>query len=178
MYNNLKIEIWNQFGAALDMFENAVEKCPSELWTYNYSSGKEAADEKNIDDIRGCFWYIAYHTLFFTDYYLDMNPENFKMPEPFTRKESDFDEVMPPKIYTKEELLFYINYCREKLRNLLIDLDETKAAHRWINPWKDYSMLEITMYNMRHVMHHTGQLNMMLGKIDHSLPVWVSQTNI
>ncbi len=98
------------------------------------------------------------------------------MPEPFNQTESEFDEVMPPKIYSKDELLGYIKHCREKLRKLLSNMNETIAAQRWVNPWKNYSMTEITIYNMRHVMHHTGQLNMILGKNDHSLPVWVSQT--
>jgi hypothetical protein len=176
MENNFKTELWKQFGAAIDMFENAIAKCPDNLWTYNYSTGSDTANATHIDEIRSSYWYIAFHTLFFTDYYLDMDPDSFKMPEPFTIKEEDIDEVMPEKIYTKEELLKYTSHCRSKLHELLKDMDETKAAHRWINPWKNYSMAEITMYNMRHVMHHTGQLNMMVGKTDHSLPVWVSQT--
>lgn len=178
MINTTKTELWKQFGAALDMFENAINKCPDELWTYNYSTGKDTLQAKHIDEVRSSYWYIAFHTLFFTDYYLDMDPDNFKMPAPFTIKEEDIDEVMPEKIFSKDELLTYTAHCRNKLQNLFKDMDESKAAHRWKNPWKDYSMIEITMYNMRHVMHHTGQLNMMLGKISHDLPVWVSQTNI
>lgn len=175
---NIKNELWLQFGAAIDMFENAIVKCPHDLWTYNYSTGKDTLHATHIDEIRSSYWYIAFHTLFFTDYYLDMDPDNFRMPEPFTMKEEDIDEVMPEKIYSKEELLAYTAHCRIKLQNLLKDMDEVKAAHRWTNPWKDYSMIEITMYNMRHVMHHTGQMNMMLGRISHDLPVWVSQTKI
>jgi hypothetical protein len=172
----LKTEIWRQFGAALDMFENAVRKCPEHLWNYNYSTGKDTTESKNIDDIRSTFWYIGLHTLFFTDYYMDMDPENFKMPELFGISQEDIDDVMPRKIHSKEELLGYIGHCRNKLHDLLKDMDETRAAFRWKNPWKDYSMIEITLYNMRHVMHHTGQLNMILGKEDHNLPIWVSQT--
>jgi hypothetical protein len=178
MIDTLKQELWKQFGAALDMFENAIAKCPDHLWTYNYSTGKDTLDAKHIDEIRGSYWYIIFHTLFFTDYYLDMEPDKFKMPVPFTVKEEEIDEVMPEKIYSKEELLGYLTHCRNKLHDLLKDMDESKAAHRWKNPWKDYSMIEITMYNMRHVQHHTGQLNMMLGRISHDLPVWVSQTKV
>lgn len=174
--DNLKTELWKQFGAALDMFENAIAKCPDKIWTYNYSTGSDTTNAKHIDEIRSSYWYIAFHTLFFTDYYLDMDPDNFKMPPPFTLKEEDIDEVMPEMTYSKDDLLNYVAHCRNKLHDLLKDMDENKAAKRWINPWKDYSIAEITMYNMRHVMHHTGQMNMMLGKIDHDLPVWVSQT--
>lgn len=176
MIETVKNELWLQFGASLDMFENAVQKCPDNLWTYNYSTGVDTKDAEHIDDVRGSFWYIVFHTLFFTDYYLDTDPENFKTPDNFNINESEIDEVLPDKIFTKEELLEYTSHCRNKLRMLLKDMDEKNAAHRWKNPWKDYSMLEITMYNMRHVMHHTGQLNMMLGRVNHDLPVWVSQT--
>lgn len=178
MVNTLKTELLKQFGAALDMFENAINNCPDSLWTYNYSTNADTKDAKHIDEVRSSYWYIAFHTLFFTDYYLDADPDNFKMPAPFTIKEEDIDEVMPEKIFSKDDLLAYTAHCRNKLHDLLKDMNEVKAAHRWKNPWKDYSMLEITMYNMRHVMHHTGQLNMMLGKINHDLPVWVSQTKI
>ena len=60
--------LWDQFGAALDMFQNALEKCPDELW---YSEGKEYR-----------FWYWAYHTLFWTDYYLDTDPVSFLRRSP------------------------------------------------------------------------------------------------
>lgn len=176
MIEIIREEIWRQFGAALDMFENAIAKCPDSLWTYNYSTGGDSNDAKHIDEVRGSFWYIAFHTLFFTDYYLDTTPENFKTPDKFNYKEEDIDEIMPGRIFSKEELLEYTAHCRKKLNLLLRDMDETKAALRWKNPWKDYSMIEITMYNMRHVMHHTGQLNMLLGKASHDLPIWVSRT--
>lgn len=176
MINTLKTELWKQFGAALDMFENAISKCPDSLWTYNYSTGKDTLNAKNIDEIRNTYWYIAFHTLFFLDYYLDTDPVNFKMPDSFNITEEDIDEVMPGKIYSKDELCAYLEHCRNKLRQLLNEMGDENADTRWKDEYKDYSMLEITMYNMRHVMHHTGQLNMMLGKIDHDLPVWVSQT--
>ena len=178
MIETLKTELWQQFGAAIDMFENAVVKCPDDLWTYNYSTGKDSKQAKHIDDVRNSFWYIVFHTLFFTDYYSDTDPGNFKTPVNFNINEEEIDEVLPGKILTKEELLEYIKHCRNKIRELLKDMDDLKAAHRWINPWKDYSMYEITLYNMRHVMHHTGQLNLMLGITDHSLPVWVSRTKV
>lgn len=174
--DSLKTELWRQFGASLDMFQNAIEKSPEHLWNYNFSTGRDTSDAKHVDELRGTFWYIAFHTLFFTDYYMDMDPDNFRMPDVFGISQEEIDEVMPKKMHTKEELLDYCEHCRKKLRALLKDMDEAKAAFRWKNPWKDYSMLEMIMYNMRHVMHHTGQLNMILGKEDHSLPIWVSQT--
>lgn len=158
MYNTLKEELWKQFGAALDMLENALKKCPDSLW-----------DNDNK------FWYNAYHCLFFTDYDLTTDPENFHPPEPYTMSEMDPSGIMPDRTYTKEELIAYIGHSREKARKLIM---QDIADMRWNNGRRNYSMIEHLLHSMRHVQHHTGQLNMLLGKVDHDLPVWVSQTKI
>ncbi len=157
----LNIELWGQFGAAIDMFENALVKCPESLW-----------------DDKSKFWYIAYHTLFFTDYYLTELPDKFLPPQPYTLSEFDPDGAMPERGYTKDELVTYTQYCREKCRNLIAGMTDEKLSLRWNDGQRNYSMYKLLLYNLRHVMHHTGQLNLMLGKIDHQLPIWVSQTKI
>lgn len=151
-------ELWKQFGAAIDMFENALDKCPDSLWD---------GEEK--------FWYIAYHCLFWTDYYLDTEPQNFGPPAPFTL--SEFDEgTLPDTVYSKQQLLEYTRHCYEKCRKLIAGFTPERMEKGWRNDRGSYSMYEMTLYNMRHVQHHTGQLNMLLGRLDHDLPIWVSQT--
>ena len=59
-----KTIIWRQFGAAIDMLENAIRACPDELWS---DPSKRPAWVSR--DVVG-FWYLAYHTLFFLDLYL------------------------------------------------------------------------------------------------------------
>src|SRR5690349_5293500 len=139
------------------MFQNAIEKCPGELW----------------DDERQ-FWYITFHTLWWTDLYLSADPVNFKPPEPYNLDELDPAGVLPPRTYTKQEMLDYLVYCRNKLKELLNDTRFFEL--RWKNEWRDFSMFEMELYNMRHVQHHTGQLNKMLSSIDPALPNWVSRT--
>ena len=158
MNNTLKIELWKQFGAALDMLENALVKCPDTIW-----------DDENK------FWYNAYHCLFFTDYDLTTDPENFHPPEPYTMSEMDPSGIMPDRTYTKEELIAYLGHSREKARKLIM---QDIADMRWNNGRRNYNMTEHLLHSMRHVQHHTGQLNMLLGKVDHDLPIWVSQTKI
>ena len=81
MEDSLKTILWKQFGAAVDMFENAVAACPDTLW--NDSS---------------LFWYNAYHTIFFPDYYLTEDPDNFFPPEPYTLSEFDPDGSPPERV--------------------------------------------------------------------------------
>lgn len=158
------VSLWDQFGAALDMFQNALEKCPDELW---YSEGKEYR----------C-WYWAYHTLFWTDYYLDTDPVNFSPPKPYNMSEFDPEGKMPDSVYTQKEMIDYTSHCREKLRKLMNGFieDPDMADREWRDDRRSDTLFEMELYNMRHVMHHTGQLNMLLGQIDHSLPVWVSHS--
>src|SRR5688572_21394681 len=105
MIKNIKTELWKQFGAAIDMFENAIAKCPQELWETNPSS--------DMEGMRKNYWYIAFHTLFFLDYYLDITPGDFKTRGPLNLTEEEMDEIMPEKTLTKDELLTYVKHCRE-----------------------------------------------------------------
>lgn len=157
--NNPIIQIiWKQFGASIDMLENAIQQCPVEHWD----------TDKN-------FWYNAYHCLFFLDYYLTMDPATFAPPPPFTL--SEFGDDMPERVYTKEELTNYLQFNREKCKKLITVLTEENLNGRWINQSgsMNYSVLEILLYNMRHVQHHAGQLNLLLRQTIDDAPRWVFQ---
>lgn len=161
MDENFKTVLWQQFGAAIDMLENALTACPDKLW----NGGSK-------------FWYTGYHTLFYLDYYLSDSPDNFLPPAPFTLSELDPADAMPERIYTKEELLTYLEYGRQKCHHLIVGLTTEKAAQRFINEYKNYSILEIFLYNMRHVQHHAAQLNLLLRQAANDAPKWVSRATL
>ncbi|MBV4358837.1 DinB family protein [Pinibacter aurantiacus] len=152
--------IWNQFGASLDMLENAINMCPDEHW-----------------DTELNFWYPSYHCIFWTDYYLTMEPSKFHPPTPFTFSEFDPNGKMPDRTYTKMEVLTYLEHCRQKATLLISELTMDKLNERWINEYKNYSLLEILIYNIRHIQHHSAQLNLLLRQAINNAPTWVSQTN-
>lgn len=158
MDNSINKNIWSQFGASIDMLENAIMLYPPEHWN---------TDTK--------FWYNAYHCLFFLDYYLTMDPKIFSPPAPFTI--SEFEDAMPERVYTKPELLSYLQYNREKCYKLILGLTEDSLQARWINVSgsMNYSILEILLYNMRHVQHHAAQLNLLLRQSINDAPDWVSR---
>ncbi|CAN5588973.1 hypothetical protein BH11BAC5_BH11BAC5_15810 [soil metagenome] len=158
MEESLKESLWNQFGASIDMLENAIEFCPVDHW-----------------DTGNKFWYNAFHCLFFLDYYLTMEPANFSPPAPF--KLSEFEDVLPSRVYTKMELMGYLQSCREKCHYLIAGITEGKLNERWINVSQtmNYSVLEILLYNMRHVQHHAAQLNLLLRQSMSDAPHWVSR---
>jgi hypothetical protein len=161
MDSTFKELIWKQFGASIDMLENAILLCPDKLWDN---------DKK--------FWYKAYHCLFWLDYYLSLELNKFAPPYPYTLSEFDPSGAMPDKVYSKEELLSYLQHGRNKCRDLIVNLTDEIADSRWINNYKNYSVMEILLYNTRHVQHHAAQLNLLLRQEIDCAPQWVSQTMI
>jgi hypothetical protein len=168
MMKTLQEALWTQFGASIDMLENAISACPQELLQSN----------KRV-------FYITYHTLIFLDYYMTIPPKNFSSPLTFTLKEPGeipeeaLDDIVPDRFYTKQELLDYLQACRKKCYYLIADLTEEKLEQRFMEApaqgTMNYSTMEILLYNMRHVQHHAAQLNMILRSAINHAPQWVGR---
>ncbi len=77
-------------------------------------------------------------------------------------------------MYSKSELLRYLHYGQDKNRALIKGLTPEKAQRRFINDFKNFILLELVIYNTRHVQHHAGQLNMLLRQRIDSTPGWAS----
>jgi hypothetical protein len=152
--------VWRQFGAALEMLENAVRACPSELW------GERGRQPE--------FWYVVYHTLFYLDLYLSGSTEGFAPPAPFTLDELDPAGRMPERVYTKGELLDYLGHCRAKCRATVGALTDEAARERRTFEWVEMESAELLLYNMRHVQHHAAQLNLLLRQTTDEAPRWVA----
>ncbi len=154
--------LWQQFGAAIDMLENALVACPDKLWSDRLR--------------RPEFWYLVYHTLFWLDLYLSESAEGFAPPAPFTLDELDPAGLIPERPYTKDELQTYLEHGRNKCRATIEALTDEKARQRWVFGTVDFSIAELHLYNMRHVQHHAAQLNLILRQTINSAPRWVFKT--
>ena len=161
MTDSFREILWQQFGASVDMLKNAVAACPDSMW-----------------DTESEFWYLAYHTIFWLDYYLAEDAETFLPPSPFTLSETDPAGLMPERTYSKMELLDYLEYARKKCHGRIAGLTDEKASARFVNSRKDYSVFEILLYNMRHVQHGAAQLNILLRQGGAVPPGWVSQAEM
>lgn len=151
-----KTTLWAQFGASIRMLENAIRATPDTAW----DSGEPQV------------WYLAYHTLFFLDYYLADGPEGFAPPAPFTLSELDPAGVMPERVYTKAELLEYLGHGREKCRARIFSLTDPYVLSGF---GRERSHLEMLLYNLRHVQHHAAQLNLLLRQRTGDAPGWVGR---
>ena len=157
-----KKAVWNQFGAAVDMLENSIAACPDEVW-----------DDGTRDF--WSYWYMVSHALFWLDFHLSGAGENFAPPAPFGLEELDPAGVIPARTYTKDELQKYLKYCREKLRAVINDLTEESANRTQKFAANDLNLVEVLLQNMRHVQHHTAQLNLILRQKTNESPHWVSR---
>lgn len=155
----LRTILWQQLGAAIEMLENSIQACPNELW----------GDRSQQPE----FWYIAYHTLFFLDFYFSDSLDDFEPPAPFTLSELDPAGALPERVYSKDELQSYLEHCRNKSKSAIEFLTEENASHRFKYGRIDISRAELFPYKIRHVQHHAAQLNLILRQRIDSAPRWV-----
>ncbi|HEY0735738.1 MAG TPA: DinB family protein [Herpetosiphonaceae bacterium] len=162
--------IWSQFEASIHMLDKAIGDCPDELW--HATMWGEHTDRPDLSE----FWYVAYHTLFWLDFYLTGEVEGFAPPAPFTLDEFDPAGVVPEPAYTKAELQSYLAYCRRKCQTTLEALTDEEANRRCTFPWGSLSFAELLLNSMRHVQEHGAQLRMILGQRLGSEPGWRAYT--
>ncbi|MEH6679230.1 MAG: DinB family protein [Sediminicola sp.] len=155
MEDPIKFPLWRQFGASIDMLINVIAKSPDDFFIKHKR-----------------FYYIAYHSTLFLDYYSTFPPKDFSAMLPFTQMEMSqrpqeaIDDLIPDRIYSKKELLRYLLEIRAKCKNLVEGLTDDKYRQRFSEGNgendMDYPILEIFLYNMRHTQHHVAQLNLLV----------------
>ncbi len=160
--------VWRQFGAAIDMLDNALRACPDELWQ------ERLYHERSLQPQFAEFWYVGYHALFWLDFYLSDSAEGFAPPAPFTLSELD-PGLLPDRVYTKAELQIYLEHGRNKCRVKLETLTDALVPQRSRPDWPEMSVAELLLYNMRHVQEHAAQLSLFLGQKVGSAPGWVAK---
>ena len=168
--------LWAQFGAAIDMLDNALVACPDALWRQRL--WRDPPDQTLPPGLAE-FWYLAYHALFWLDLYLAGTVEGFAPPAPFTLEELDPAGVVPAPPYTKEELRTYLAYARQKCHTALTTLTDEHARQQVEFPWargRAFTYLELQLYNMRHVQEHAAQLSILLGQhAIHAESSWIAR---
>jgi hypothetical protein len=155
MTNSVKESLWNQFGASIDMLINVVANCPDGFFLTHKR-----------------FFYIAYHSTIFLDYYSTIPPKDFSPILPFTQIEQDLrplesiDDLIPNKTYSKQELVDYLHLSRNRCKSIIENLTDDKLNERFTEVNEpndmDYPIFEILLYNLRHTQHHVAQLNMII----------------
>jgi hypothetical protein len=144
----LRAALQGQYQAGLSELASSIRRCPEELWTSR--------------QFRFPFWRVGYHTLFYTHFYSAPDEKSFT-PWASHRKDAQFQEATPwpphtlPELtpYTVEDLLGYAAELHEVVRASLqgVRFDDPSGFS-----WLRLNKLELHLYNIRHLEHHTGQL--------------------
>lgn len=165
--------LWRQFGATIDMLDNALIACPDSLLR------QPVWHDPSVPSQGAEFWYVAYHALFWLDLYLSGSAEGFAPPAPFTLEELDPAGVLPARPYTQEELRTYLAFARQKCHSTLASLTDAQARQFVDIPWakgQSFSYFELQLYSMRHVQEHAAQLSLFLSQ--HGIqagPSWIAR---
>ena len=161
MIDDVKQVLVAQFEAALCMLNDCVEKCPPAHW-----DGLVA---------KYPFWQVAYHTLCMVDLYLSPGEAAFKPRADFhPAGMRELDDEYPSRRFTQPEIRAYLAVCRQKVRDTLSAETIESIGGPSGFPGRPATRLELHVYNIRHVMHHAGQLGAFLRRADPSIdPRWV-----
>ncbi len=132
------------FDNALDLLAAAVRDCTDELWVSsmwevpapNAEDPVLGPDGKPITDPEQRLalaqrwstpWSIAWHALECLDYDLSGEFGPWKPPPPFTQV-GHWQMSSLTRAWTRFEILGYIEYCRQRVRDALADMTDEKAA--------------------------------------------------
>lgn len=175
MKEEFKICLWQNFGASIEMLRNSISHCPKTMWE---------TDKK--------FFYLSFHTLIFLDYYLSAPVSEFSpilsyfLANPNDLPTEAIDDVVPERHFEQREMMDYLSKIKEKCRGRILNSTDESFLDRWIKDSEldlhlgcsptvaHYSVLEILFYNLRHLQHHVGQLNLLLRLKTNQAPDWVS----
>ena len=164
--------LWHQFGAAIDSLSDALHTCPDDLWEKQLWQDQP---DQWVAAGFSSFWYLGYHALFWLDLYLTGAEEGFMPPAPFDLVEMDEGEVLP-RIYTRQELLDYLQDCRQKCQETIEAMSTEQANHLCRFPWGEIPFAELQLYNLRHVQEHAAQLHLFIGQQAGKASEWTAIT--
>ena len=160
----------NQYHSALAMLRETIEQCSEEMWF----------SEKHVN----AFWQIAYHTLFFTDTYLQVDEAAFR---PWREHQSevqnpdvcagppDPDSTLPllPKPYTRAQVLEYWNICDAMVDPCVDKFDLTAPTDGFSWKKKIVPRAEFQITNIRHLQHGASMLAARLRSEADTAVEWV-----
>jgi hypothetical protein len=149
------------FEKALRLMEVALTDCPDELWETDLWPDEASMGPTPHGGLHGSTpWFLAYHALLTLDYDLTAEFEPWEPPQPFDENTYAF----PNRVFTKRELLGYVDYCRARVRRTLDELTGDAAAR----PLPDAHRYRGTLYGVivagmpLHVVEHAAQIRQFL----------------
>jgi hypothetical protein len=149
--------IARNFEDALRLLEAALSDCPDESWETDLWPAEAPTGPAPHGGLHGSApWFLGYHSLTCLDYDLSGEFEPWAPPQPFDENTWSF----PNRVFTKAELLGYVDYCRGRVRGTLDALTADSAAR----PLPGTHRYHGTLYGVivggipLHVVEHAAQV--------------------
>jgi hypothetical protein len=157
----LAVSIARNFESALRLLDAALADCPDELWETDLWPAEATTSRLPQGGLHGSApWFLGYHALSCLDYDVGGDFERWVPPAPFD--ENTF--ALPNRVFTKDELRDYVDWCRARARQsceLLTDelaLRPVPSTHRYAGT--PYG--EIVAGIPLHVVEHASQIRQFL----------------
>ena len=165
---DIRTALKEQYRGGLRMLAECIEKCPDDLWAYQFS---DETNERGWRCIRS-FWRIAYHAAFYTHLYMGQGEEAFQpwpgrkpgenegmWGAPWGTEPFEFPE--DARVPSQKEILEYIDYIEGLVGNTVdhLDLETANSGFPW---YKTTEKLSHELMNLRHIQGHVGQLSELL----------------
>jgi hypothetical protein len=151
----------SNFEEALRLLEAALTDCPDDLWETDLWPEEAPTGPSPHGGLHGSApWFLAYHALLTLDYDLAAEFEPWEPPQPFDENTYAF----PDRMFTRPELLGYIDYCRERVRHTLDALTEDAAARPLPGAHRYHGMPYGVIVGSvpLHVLEHASQIRQFL----------------
>jgi hypothetical protein len=149
------------FEAAFRLMKAALADCPDVLWETDLWPDEATTGPTPHGGLHGSApWFLAYHALLTLDYDLTGEFDQWKPPPPFDENTYSF----PNRVFTKVELLGYIDYCRVRVRRTLDTLSVEAASRPLPSAHRDRGTLYGVIVGSMplHVTEHATQIRQFL----------------
>jgi hypothetical protein len=164
--SEIKKSYSRQLGATFKMLEYTIDKANETTWT---------ARINNMP-----FWQICYHVLWFTDFYFHANQATFQ-PQSFDmegihnywiKPDSQMIENQKHPI-SKSNMKAYCKYVRQKANQFIQGINGTYFTTPSPFEWHGFPKIDLVDYNLRHLQHHVGQLDIIVRRDQNIGNPWI-----
>ncbi len=156
----------------LAMLRRAIAHCPDDLWLGQGQGTTEASGPRS-SRLAAPFWQIAYHTVYFLDYWLR---EDYSIRAGFLSL--TFDKDLTPDLgrrcadhLTKTEMKAHLDKAGKRVERIFASLDDERLLER-IRPQSPFTYADAILAQIRHIQHHAGQLNAILRRAGAKAAGW------
>ena len=157
----------SQLQASLTTLENSLSGCPDAEWDACHGDAP--------------FSQVAFHALFYCDFYLSGSEQEFRNQEFHRDNKAFFDDYeeledrIPAHLYSRAALEKYLAFCRKKAGTVVPALDAAQLEEPPLMRRSLFSRMELFIYLTRHIQHHAAQLGLRMQLLTGREMKWVSR---